>query len=166
MAVLLSLVVIGWVGNWMGKAGPAPVSSVGIMGRAALALALAALGWAIGGTSGAIAMALPLLVWVALRQISPLISLSNPVLAARASVGGSAQAQALWVAAIALAGAIGSLLSGQLAERVGWMALPWQTVIFCTLAFLVLRFGVAPRLKGGSNEPEPEMLLAATEMEE
>ncbi len=49
---------------------------------------------------------------------------------------------------------------------IGWLALPWQTVVFCTLAFLVVRFGIAPRLGEGSNEPEPEMLLAAIKMEE
>ena len=70
------------------------------------------------------------------------------------------------IASLALAGALGNLLSGQLAENIGWLALPWQTVVFCTLAFLVVRFGIAPRLGEGSNEPEPEMLLAVIKMEE
>ena len=166
VAILINLFIIGWVGAWMGKAGPVPVASAGIGLRAALALALAAVGWAFGGTSGAIAMVLPLLVWVALRQLIPLVGMSAPVLAARTAPGGAAQAQALLIAVFALSSAFGSLLSGQLAENVGWLALPRQTVVFCALAFLVVRFGIAPRLGEGSNEPEPEMLLMATEMEE
>lgn len=164
IAVLLSLVVIGFAGKWMGKSGPLPVASVGMALRVVLALALAAIGWALGGVSGA--LVLPLLVWTAFRLVNPLIELANPVLAARTAVGGATQAQALMTAAFALAIALGNFLNGQLAENFGWMALPWQTVVFCTLAFLVTHFGIRPRLKEGSNEPDPEMLLIAIEMDE
>lgn len=44
VAVLLSLVVIGFAGKWMGKSGPVPVASVGVVLRVVLALALAAIG--------------------------------------------------------------------------------------------------------------------------
>jgi predicted MFS family arabinose efflux permease len=163
IAVALSLVVIGLAGKWMGRAGPVPVASVGMALRVVLALALAAIGWALGGASGA--LALPLLVWTTLRLVNPLIELSNPVLAARTAVGGATQAQALMTAVFALAISLGNLLGGQLAENFGWLALPWQTVVFCTLAFLVTYFGVRPRLEEGSNEPDPEMLLAERELE-
>lgn len=162
IAVLLSLAVIGFTGKWMGSAGPVPVLSAGILGRAVLAVVLFAIGWLQGGASGAIAF--PLLVWVALRLVNPFTEMGNPVLAARTAVGGAAQAQAVMIAVFALAISIGNILSGQLAERVGWMALPWQTVIFCSLAFLVTYFGIRPRLTEGSNVPEPEMLMAEREI--
>lgn len=164
IAVLLGLVVIGFAGKWMGKAGPVPVASVGMALRAALALALAAIGWAMGGASGA--LVLPLLVWTTFRLVNPLIELSNPVLAARTAVGGATQAQAVMSAVFALAISLGNFLNGQLAENFGWLALPWQTIVFCSLAFLVTYFGIRPRLKEGSNEPEPEMLLVTVEMDE
>jgi len=164
VGILLGLAVIGFAGKWLGKAGPVPVASTGMVLQGVSALALAAVGWMLGGVSGAVV--LPLLIWIAFRLTVPLVAVSNSVLVARTSVGGAAQAQALMIASLALAGALGNLLSGQLAENIGWLALPWQTVVFCTLAFLVVRFGIAPRLGEGSNEPEPEMLLAAIKMEE
>jgi len=39
-------------------------------------------------------------------------------------------------------------------------------VIFCSLAWLVTYFGIRPRLKEGSNEPDPEMLLTTIELDE
>ena len=98
-------------------------------------------------------------------MLGPLIDMAYPVLAARTAVGGAAQAQAILTAALALAITIGNFLAGQLAENIGWLALPCQTVVFCSLAFLVIRFGIAPRLKEGSNVPDPEMLMAAIEMD-
>lgn len=163
IAILLSLVVIGFVGKWMGKAGPIPVLSVGMLARVVLALALAAVGWALGGASGAIF--LPLLVWVALRLVNPFTEMGNPVVAARTAIGGAAQAQSVMIAVFALAISLGNILGGQLAERIGWLALPWQTVIFCFLAWLVTYFGIRPRLKEGSNEPDPEMLMTERELE-
>jgi MFS family permease len=161
-AVLISLVVIGLAGKWMGRAGPVPVASMGMALRVGLALALAAIGWAMGGANGA--LVLPLLVWTTFRLVNPLVELSNPVLAARTSVAGATQAQALMTAVFALAISLGNFLNGQLAENLGWLALPWQTIVFCSLAFLVTYFGIRPRLEEGSNEPEPEMLLAEREL--
>jgi hypothetical protein len=62
-------------------------------------------------------------------------------------------------AVFALAISVGNFLNGQLAENFGWLALPWQKIIFCSLAFLVTYFGIRPRLKEGTNEPEPDVLL-------
>jgi len=80
-------------------------------------------------------------------------------------MGGATQAQSVMIAVFALAISLGNILGGQLAERIGWLALPWQTVIFCSLAWLVTYFGIRPRLKEGSNEPDPEMLMAERELE-
>ena len=163
VGVLLSLVVIGLVGKWIGEAGPVPALSTGILSRVVMAFALVVIGWLIGDESGAVA--LPLLVWIGLRMVNPFIELANPVLAARTSVGGAAQAQALMVAIIALAISLGNILNGQLAERVGWNALPWQTIKFCSLAFLVSHFAIRPRLPEGTNEPDPELLLVEREIQ-
>lgn len=162
IGVLASLAVIGYTGKWMGRAGPLPILSAGMVLRAVLAVALAAIGWALGGASEAIA--LPLLVWVAFRLVNPFIEMGNPVLTARTSVGGAAQAQAVMTAVFALAISMGNILGGQLAERFGWLALPWQTVVFCSLAFLVTYFGIRPRLQEGSNVPDPEALLTEREV--
>ena len=164
VAVLIGLLVIGFAGKWMGKSGPVPVASVGMALRVVLALALAAIGWAMGGAGGA--LVLPLLVWTTFRLVNPLIELTNPVLAARTATGGATQAQAVMSAVFALAISLGNLLGGQLAQNFGWLALPWQTIVFCSLAFLVTYFGIRPRLEEGSNEPEPEMLLTTIEMDE
>lgn len=163
IAVFLSLFVIGFTGKWMGSSGPVPVLSAGMLGRIISAGALALIGWMLGGPGGAIA--LPLLVWVALRLINPFTEMGNPVLAARTAVGGAAQAQAVMIAVFALAISLGNILAGQLAENVGWLALPWQTIIFCSLAFLVMQFGVRPRLEAGDNKPDPEMLRAEQSVE-
>jgi hypothetical protein len=69
-------------------------------------------------------------------------------------------------AVFALAISLGNFLNGQLAENFGWLALPWQTVVFCALAFLVTHYGVRPRLEAGSDEPELEMLLTSVGMNE
>jgi len=160
LGVLLGLAVIGFAGNWLGKSGPVPLMSTNMIIRILLAISLTSIGWVLGGTIGTII--LPMLIWIGFRLVMPLVAVSNPVLIARTSIGGAAQAQALMTAFFALGNSMGNLLSGQLAENIGWMALPWQTVIFCTLSFLVMRFGVAPRLDEGINEPESEMLLTLT----
>ncbi len=164
IAVFLSLFVIGFTGKWLGKAGPVPVLTAGMVGRIIGALAFIAVGWALGGAP--LAAILALIIWVGLRMINPFIEMGNPVLAARTAVGGAAQAQALMVAVFALAISLGNILAGQLAERVGWMALPWQTIIFIALGYLVMVFGVRPRLqKEGDNTPDPEMLAAERSVE-
>jgi hypothetical protein len=53
--------------------------------RVALALALAAIGWAMGSATGA--LTLPLLVWIIFRLVNPLVEMTNPALAARTAVG-------------------------------------------------------------------------------
>ncbi len=164
VAVFLSLFVIGFTGKWLGGAGPVPVLTAGMVGRAIGALAMVAIGWVVGGVGGA-AMVLALLVWVALRLINPFTEMGNPVLAARTALDGAAQAQAVMIAVFALAITVGNILVGQLAENVGWMALPWQTVFFSFLAFLVMWFGVRPRLQAGDNKPDPEMLMAERSVE-
>ncbi|HFQ93252.1 MAG TPA: MFS transporter [Anaerolineae bacterium] len=164
VAVFLSLFVIGFTGKWLGGAGPVPVLTAGMVGRAIGALAMLAVGWLLGGAGGT-AVALALLVWVALRLINPFTEMGNPVLAARTALGGAAQAQAVMIAIFALAITVGNILAGQLAERIGWLALPWQTIIFSILAFLVIWFGVRPRLAAGDNKPDPEMLMAERAVE-
>lgn len=163
IAVLLSLVVIGFTGRWIGRVGPVPVLSAGMLSRVALALVLAAVSWAQGGANGIII--LPLLVWIALRLVNPFTGLGDPVLTARTAIGGVAQAQAAMTAALALAISLGNILAGQLAENVGWLALPWQTAGFCFLAFLVTYFGIRPRLQEGPNKPDPELLLTERKLE-
>jgi len=163
VAVFLSLFAIGFTGNWLGGAGPVPVLTAGMIGRIIGALAFVAVGWMLGSaTLGAI---LALIIWMALRFINPFTEMANPVLAARTALGGAAQAQAVMIAVFALAISVGNILAGQLADRVGWMALPWQTVVFIVLAFLVMHFGVRPRLQAGDNKPDPEMLMAERDVE-
>ena len=164
LAVFLSLFVIGFTGKWLGSAGPIPVLTAGMLGRAIGALIMLAIGWLLGGAAGT-AMVLALLVWVALRLINPFTEMGNPVLAARTALGGAAQAQAVMIAVFALAISLGNILAGQLAENVGWLALPWQTIVFSILAFLLMQFGVRPRLEPGDNKPDPEMLLAERSVE-
>lgn len=163
VAMLLSLPLFGFIGRWMGNAGPTPVLSVGIIGRVAGAGVFLLLGWALGGPGGAIA--LPLLVWVGLRLVGPLTDLANPVMIARTATAGAAQAQAAMIAVFALALAVGNVIAGQIAERFGWAAVPWQTVLFTGMAFLVLTFWLRPRLPEGSNAAEPEDVLAEIALE-
>jgi hypothetical protein len=56
-----------------------------------LALALAAIGWVLGGRTGA--LVLSLLIRTTFRLVNPLIELNNAVLAARTAVGGASQAR-------------------------------------------------------------------------
>ncbi len=163
LAMLASLPVIGIVGRWMGKAGPVPVLSVGTAGRVLGGGAMIALGWVLGGSGGAIA--LPLIVWVALRLVGPLTDLANPVLTARTTTGGAAQAQSATIAVFALALAVGNVIAGQIAERFGWAAVPWQTVFFTGLAFLVVTFWLRPQIPEGSNVAAPEDVLTEIELE-
>ncbi len=163
VAMLLSLPLFGFIGRWMGGAGPIPVLSVGIVGRVIGAGAFLVLGWALGGAGGAIA--LPLLVWVGLRLVGPLTDLANPVMIARTATGGAAQAQSAMIAVFALALAVGNLIAGQIAERFGWGAVPWQTVVFTGAAFLVVTLWLRPRLPDGSNVARPEDVLTEIELE-
>jgi len=163
IAMLLSLPVIGMVGRWMGRVGPGPVLSVGTAARVIGSGALIVLGWTIGGAGTAIA--LPLLIWAGLRLVNPFTELSHPVLAARTSTGGAAQAQAATIAVFALALAIGNIIAGQVAERFGWGAVPWQTVFFTGLAFLVVTFWLRPLLPEGAGAVAPGDVLVERELE-
>ena len=164
LGVLGSLLVIGAVGKWMGRRGPIPAAVNAMAARAALGAALLATSYLLAGAGGA--LFLPMAIWVGFRLANPLVEMSNPVLAARTTALGAGQTQAILISAIAIAITVGNFLAGYLAETIGWLALPWQTVICCSLAFLVTRFAIAPRLHAGSNAPAPEMLMANIELED
>ena len=165
VAVFLSLFTIGFTGKWLGNAGPVPVLTAGMIGRIIGALAFLAVTWFIGGSGAALGMILALIIWVALRLINPFIEMGNPVLAARTAMGGAAQAQALMIAVFALAISVGNILGGQIAQRIGWNAVPFQTILFIALAWVVMHFGVRPRMESGGGQPDPEMLAAERAVE-
>lgn len=160
IAVGVSLLVVVATGRWAGRSGPLLPMSLGIAGRVLFAGVLVVL----AATVGPEAVVLPLLVWSAMRLISPLVEATNPAVVGNTSPIGAAQAQAFLTVAYALAVTVGSTLGGGVAEEFGWGAAPWVTVAACGTALLLSIFFLLPRfVKPEAAIPPPSELVATEE---
>ena len=132
VAAIVTLLVLGPVGIWMGRKGPAPVwmSAVGLKFVVMMLLAVLAI-------AGERVEFIPLACYILFMQGVAMVDMVQPALVARASKAGAGLTQGMLMFAIASAYAVGSVGAGAAADSFGYQSLHWIVAGVCVLAGLV-----------------------------
>jgi predicted MFS family arabinose efflux permease len=133
VAAIVTLLVLGPIGTWMGRSGPSPVwlSAVGLKFVMMVLLTVLAI-------AGERVEFIPLACYVVFLQGVAMVDMVQPALAARASSAGAGLTQGMLMFAIATAYAIGSVAAGAAADSaLGYPSLAWIVAGVCVLAGLV-----------------------------
>lgn len=143
VAAIVTLLVLGPVGNWMGRKGPSPVWMAAVGLKFVMMILLAVL--AIAGEK---VEYIPLACYIIFMQGVAMVDMVQPALAVRASKAGAGLTQGLMMFAIASAYAVGSIGAGAVADSsLGYPALPWMVAGVCVGGGLVgwIAFGQSKR---------------------
>jgi predicted MFS family arabinose efflux permease len=133
VAAIVTLLVLGPIGTWMGRSGPSPVwlSAVGLKFAMMVLLTVLAI-------AGERVEFIPLACYVVFLQGVAMVDMVQPALAARASSAGAGLTQGMLMFAIATAYAVGSVAAGAAADsNLGYPSLAWIVTGVCVLAGLV-----------------------------
>ena len=133
VAAIVTLLVLGPVGTWMGRSGPSPVwmSAVGIKFLIMGALIIL-------GLFGESVVFIPLACYIVFLQGVAMVDMVQPALAVRASTAGAGLTQGMMMFAIASAYAVGSVGAGAAADSsLGYQSLPWIVAAVCVLGGIV-----------------------------
>jgi MFS family permease len=149
VAAIVTLLVLGPVGTWMGRKGPSPIwfSAIAVKIIAMVLLAVLAI-------AGERVEFIPLACYIVYAQGIAMVDMMQPALAARASTGGAGLKQGMIMFAIASAYAVGSIGAGAAADSsLGYQSLPWIVVGASVLGGIVgwLAFG-GSRSKGSEEK--------------
>jgi hypothetical protein len=133
VAAIVTLLVLGPIGTWMGRSGPSPVwlSAVGLKFAMMVLLTVLAI-------AGERVEFIPLACYIVFLQGVAMVDMVQPALAARASSAGAGLTQGMLMFAIATAYAVGSVAAGAAADSaLGYPSLAWIVTGVCVLAGLV-----------------------------
>ena len=133
VAAIVTLLVLGPIGTWMGRRGPSPVwlSAVGLKFGVMVLLTILAI-------AGERVEFIPLACYVVFLQGVAMVDMVQPALAARFSTAGAGLTQGMLMFAIASAYAVGSVGAGAAADSsLGYPSLAWIVAGVCVLAGLV-----------------------------
>jgi hypothetical protein len=139
VAAVVTLLVLGPVGTWMGRVGPSPVWLTAVGVKIAAMVLLAAL-----AIAGERVEFIPLACYIIYAQGIAMVDMMQPALAVRASTAGAGLTQGMMMFAIASAYAVGSVGAGAAADSsLGYQSLPWIVVGASVLGGVVgwLAFG-------------------------
>ncbi len=150
-AGLINILVFFPAGRWMGRSGPFPVFTAGIIARTAGALGMAGVGLALDNAVilGAAFMQL-------LYQANPFVRLGQSTNAARFATFPQGAVQGWVIASSAVGGFIGAVLGGFLADSVGFNSINWMAAIAGGLAVLLTVLWLTPANRKFEAEQEAD----------
>jgi hypothetical protein len=134
VSAVVSLLILGAVGKWMGNKGPAPVFLSALVLKVAMMAGLALLALATGGN---IIYILPLGLYVIFLQGISWADMVQPALVARASTAGAGTTQGFLLFAVAIGYAAGNVIGGSSADALGFQSLAWIVTGVITAAFFI-----------------------------
>lgn len=133
VAAIVTLLILGPVGIWMGRRGPSPVwfSAVVVKIVAMVLLGLLAI-------AGERVEFIPLACYILYSQGIAMVDMMQPAIAVRKSTAGAGMTQGMMMFAIATAYAVGSVGAGAAADSsFGYQSLPWIVVVASVLGGIV-----------------------------
>lgn len=139
LAGLLNIVLFFPAGRWMGKKGPFPPFTAGIVARMVAGFGMAGVGMMTDNKIllGAAFMQL-------MYQAAPFVRLSQPGNAVRFASFPAGAASGWVIAASATGSFLGSLIGGFLADEMGYNAVNWMAAISASLSVVVLFLWLRP----------------------
>lgn len=130
IAAIVSLIILGPIGMWMGRGGPSPVWITAIGIKVAMMCLLGVLAFQSGAGT-----VLPLICYVVFIQGVAMVDMVQPALAARLSSAGAGLTQGLLMFAIAGSYAVGSVSAGAAADSaLGYSSLVWIVALVTVAA--------------------------------
>jgi predicted MFS family arabinose efflux permease len=138
-AGLLNIVLFFPAGRWMGRSGPFPVFTAGLVARTGGALGMAVVGLALDN-----AVVLGAAFMQLLYQAAPFVRLGQPTNAARFATFPQGAVQGWVIAASAVGSFVGAALGGFLADSIGFNAINWMAAIAGGLAVALTLLSLAP----------------------
>lgn len=136
---IVTLIVLGVVGRWMAKSGPAPIWLVAML----MYLATSGLLIFLSASFDVVWSYLPLGLYVIYLQAMAWQDMVQPALAARASTGGAAITQGFLLFAVAGSYAFSSILAAYSADAFGFGILAWIVVFGAAVAFVIGRIAIS-----------------------
>jgi predicted MFS family arabinose efflux permease len=150
-AGLLNIVLFFPAGRWMGRSGPFPVFTAGVVART-----VAALGMAVAGVAFDNAVILGAAMMQLLYQGNPFVRLGQNTNAARFATFPQGAVQGWVIASSAVGSFIGAALGGVLADSIGFNSINWMAAISGGLAVLLIVLWLAPANKKLEAESEAD----------
>ena len=135
---VVSLIMLGLVGRWMAKSGPAPVWLTVMLMYMAAGAALIVL----SAGFEQVWQYLPLAIYIIYLQALAWQDMVTPALAARASTAGAATTQGFLLFVLASGYALVSVLSAETADIFGFTSLAWIVLAGAVMAFFTGRMAI------------------------